>query len=95
LTKETLRRAFGVGIIYPRIDKYFDEISPDVVNSILACKLHDSLVFSWREVIRQQRSPLQAIHKILELKANNLKMIEKSGSLALLTSYKKIIANSL
>lgn len=59
------------------MDKYFDEISPDVIHSMLVCVLHDSLAFSWREVIRQQRSPLQAICKILELKANNLKMFEK------------------
>lgn len=80
---------------YPRIDKYFDEILPDVVNPMLVCVFRDPVASSWRGVVRQQRSPAQAIYKTLQLQANNLRMIEKSGAPSLLISYEKAIANPL
>ena len=80
---------------YPRIDKYFDDIFPDVVNPMLVCVFRDAVASSWRGVVRQQRSPAEAIHKTLQLQANNLRMIEKSGALSLLISYEKAIANPL
>ena len=80
---------------YPRIDKYFDDIFPDVVNPMLVCVFRDAVASSWRGVVRQQRSPAEAIHKTLQLQANNLRMIEKSGAPALLISYEKAIANPL
>jgi hypothetical protein len=80
---------------YPRIDNYFDDIFLDIVNPMLVCVFRDPVASSWRGVVRQQRSPAQAIHKTLKLQANNLRMIEKSGAPALLISYEKAIANPL
>ena len=74
---------------YPRIDKYFDEIFPDVVNPMLVCVFRDPVASSWRGVVRQQRSPKQAIHRTLKLQANNLRMIEKKWCTSFINKLRK------
>lgn len=78
---------------YPRVDKYFDDIFPDLVNPMLVCVYRDPIASSWRGVVRKQRSAAKAIQTTLELHLNNLQMIKNSGAPALLISYEKAIAN--
>ena len=80
---------------YPRIDAYFHDVESDLVNPMLICVFRDVVASTWRGVVRRNEPPLNLLRRALEVQANNLNLVDKSGLPALLISYEQAIADPL